>query len=133
MISSCKECEVPCCQTGPGPHKNITPEDYLENFGDIASYNTKCMALTAEGACNLWGTPDLPMACRVYVCQSKSYSKEELIKIDEVFDRECPTCGCEWVRGTYQGKIYHDICEVCGYTGKWTKEVVSRGRKKRKK
>jgi len=132
MIKSCEECEVPCCQTGPGPHQNVAPEDYLENFGDHASYNTKCIALTAEGACNLWGTSDLPMACRVYVCQSKSYTKLELEQIDEVFERECPNCGSEWLRGRFEGKNYIDICEMCGYEASWNKETISKGKRKRK-
>jgi len=133
MITSCQECGVPCCQTGPGPYKNISPEDYLENFGDHSSYNTKCIALTEEGKCNLWGTTDLPMACRVYVCQTKQYSKIELQHIDEVFERECPTCGCEWLRGKFQGKEYIDTCEICGYVGKWSRELINRGKQKRKK
>jgi len=130
MISTCKECTTPCCQAGPGPHKNLSPEDYLAIFATAESYNTKCIGLTAEGKCNLWGTPDLPVECRNFVCQTRQYSKEELSKIDDVIERDCPTCGCEWMLGTYIGKSYHDICEVCGYTGKWSKELVSRGKRK---
>ena len=130
MISSCSDCEVPCCQTGPGPHKNLPPDDYLENFGDAEAYNTKCIALTADGGCNLWGTPDFPHACRVYVCQTRSYTKDELEKIDEVIDRECPNCKSPWMVGKFISKDYHDSCEICGYLGKWKKEVVSRGKRK---
>ena len=130
MITSCKDCEVPCCATGPGPHKNLAPEEYLENFGDVAAYNTKCIALTAEGSCNLWGTADFPQACRVYVCQTRSYTKEELLKIDKVIDRECPSCSSRWLLRNFSGKDYEDICEVCGYQSRWIQKVLSEGKLK---
>ena len=53
--------------------------------------------------------------------------------IDEVFERECPTCGCEWLRCKYQKIGYVETCEICGYVGKWSLELVNKGKQKRKK
>jgi len=130
MISSCSECTVSCCQTGPGPHKSLPPDEYLENFGDSAAYNTKCIAFVPGVGCNLWGTPEFPQACRVYVCQTRSYTPQELKRISDVIDRECPSCGCEWLIGSYIGKEYHDSCEVCGHVTHWKRDTVTKGSKK---
>ena len=89
MINSCKDCKSVCCKTGPGPYDALPPREYLDNFGDISAYNTKCMALSNEGGCNLWGTPQFPIECRVYVCQTRSFTKKELSDIEHVFEREC--------------------------------------------
>lgn len=126
MISSCEDCKDSCCRTGPGPYKKLAPEDYLENFGDIASYNTKCTALR-NGQCTLWGTADLPVSCRIYVCQTKTYTAQELEIIDSVSEEECPNCGSEWLRKNFQLECCYDTCEVCGYLRKWVKEVVFKG------
>jgi hypothetical protein len=55
LIDSCADCKSICCQTGPGPYKRVTPEEYLENFGTTDNYNKECGALF-DGKCNLWGT-----------------------------------------------------------------------------
>ena len=130
MINSCEKCTTPCCRTGPGPYRNVSPEEYLENFSTSEAYNTKCIGLTDDGKCNLWLTPDLPIECRNYICQTRSYSAEELKKIDEVQDdRTCPNCKCNWMLGFWEGSFYYDTCEVCGYTIKWQRILERRGRR----
>ena len=124
MIKTCEECPNSCCKTGPGPYKNVSPEDYLENFATVEAYNTKCIAFTSEGKCNLWNTPDLPQECRTYICQTRSYTKKELEIIDDIFERECPNCGCSWLIGSWQNKIYFDTCEICGYQVAWEKTQI---------
>ena len=125
MIKSCKECKTPCCQCGPGPYKLMTPESYLESFGEVSAYNTKCMALDEKGQCRLWGTKDLPTECRTYVCQTRRYSKKELEVIDAVDDsRECPCCDMSYMLVTVEsnGEDWRETCERCGYTFVWVKD-----------
>jgi len=130
MIKSCEECNMPCCKTGPGPYASFSPEVYLENYATVESYNTKCIALSSDHKCNLWGTPDLPMECRNYICQTRQYSKSELEIIADVNDRECPNCGCSWTIGSLQKNIFIDKCEICGYSAIWTKSDVASGNTK---
>lgn len=77
MINSCVECKSKCCQTGTGPHKLVSPEEYLDNFGYASAYNMKCKHFV-NGKCNIWGTKHLPVDCRIYVCQTRLFNKNEL-------------------------------------------------------
>ena len=86
MIDSCKDCKSICCKTGPGPFEELEPEDYLDNFGTTDSYNTKCSALDKDDKCELWGTSDFPLECRTYVCQNRSFSKEELDTLNKLVE-----------------------------------------------
>ena len=122
LYNSCADCRQKCCKTGPGPYKVLEPEDYLENFGDTAAYNTKCKHLTASGRCSVWKTADFPAACRVYVCQSRRYTKEELrdinciVALDEGYDDYgCLDCKAQYV--LYRSPFEVE-CEICGC--KWT-------------
>jgi len=56
-----------------------------------------------------------------------------LTKIDEVYERDCPCCGSAWMRGFYKENFFYDICEICGYEVKWVKDIISKGKKIRKK
>ena len=127
MIKSCKKCTTPCCVTGPGPYAYVSPEEYIENFSLIEGYNTRCSALTETGKCSLWGTKHLPQECRVYICQTRSFSKDELKVINNVFERTCPKCECVWMLGSQHEGLYVDKCEVCGFERIWDETVVYEG------
>jgi hypothetical protein len=115
MISSCKDCKSICCKTGPGPHKPLMPDEYLENFGTTDAYNTKCVALKDDGLCSLWGSAKFPMECRTYVCQSRTFKPAELKKIDTVYDRECSNCDAEWqYLVNHKDGSWAQECPVCG-------------------
>lgn len=134
LINSCLECKTVCCKHGPGPHLPLEPETYLENFGEPEAYNTKCIALTDDNECSLWGTPSLPVECRQYVCHVKNYTEEELDTIDDIVERECPNCGCKWQILTAQkGNDWVEECEVCGHRLKWKGIIEKRGKRKLKK
>jgi len=125
MISSCKDCTNTCCKVGPGPYHSVRPEEYLEDFGEAAAYNTKCLALSNDNTCTLWGTPQFPHECRVYVCQNRSYTKEEIEDIDKVEEWECSECESAWMYVDNEpdgSNIY--TCPSCGYVAKWSKEVI---------
>lgn len=124
MIKSCKNCKNKCCQTGPGPHVEVESEEYLENFGTAEAYNTKCVELTDCGKCNAWGTNSLPSACRVYVCQNREYSDDELETINHVTEQEdfpCPNCGSV-VYLYFEEKEDLCECEACRYKWYWSHE-----------
>ena len=86
LVSSCQECKTKCCSVGPGPHKKVSPEVYLGNWGEYESYNTKCEAFV-DGKCANWGTDKLPLECRVYVCTSRKFSEAELETIAHLTGR----------------------------------------------
>lgn len=141
MIKSCSECKVKCCKTGPGPYEVLPPEEYLENFGTTDAYNTKCQELKPNGMCGIWGTPDFPLECRTYVCQTRKYSKEELDHIDAFQeDLECETCGsaliyAKEVKDSVDddhtvGRTWTLICETCGQTDEWQLTKASKGHKR---
>lgn len=126
MIKSCRQCQKKCCKTGPGPYKKLPPEEYLENFGHTDAYNTQCEALTDNGMCSIWKSPEFPIECRTYVCQSREYSQEELDTIENVIeDMECLKCERPYVLITGDGKDsdgnpwYSYECEGCGYEWTW--------------
>ena len=77
MIDSCNDCKVKCCSVGPGPYDIVSPEIFLYHFGEHDVYNKKCSAFVS-GKCIRWGTDLLPYECRVYVCSSRSFTKDEL-------------------------------------------------------
>lgn len=130
LVTSCKDCKTVCCKTGPGPHRKKTPEEYLENFGTVEAYNTKCMALGEDNLCTLWGTPDFPVECRTYICQSRYFSHEELKTINQVDeDFECTNCGMQWVLGKFVGSDWIHECENCGMKVRWKKKIEKRGKK----
>jgi len=86
MINNCKDCQVKCCSAGPGPYKTVDPEVWLLNFGEHNMYNKKCSEFI-NGKCNLWGSPRMPLECRVYVCSSRSFSIDELKEISNLTGR----------------------------------------------
>lgn len=102
MITSCQDCKTNCCKIGPGPYRKLSPVDYLENFGTISAYNTKCTALKDDGTCNLWGTSKFPDECRTYVCQVRSFTKNELAAIRKV----------DWKPTMEPGADRYKKCEV---------------------
>ena len=83
MINTCDKCKSICCRTGPGPYVKLTPRKYINRFGDIDAYNTQCMYLV-KNKCIVWNTSKQPFDCKVYVCQSRAYSKAELDRIKEL-------------------------------------------------
>jgi hypothetical protein len=119
---------------GPGPHKILPPEEYLENFGTSDAYNTKCVAFSDEGKCNLWGTAEFPLACRTHVCNVKIFTKKELDDIERVDeDRECPKCETPWMLGKWGDRKkteWVDTCENCGHTHMWKKINLDKKSKK---
>ena len=86
LVSSCSDCKTKCCKFGPGPYKRLPPHEFLENYGSIDGYNTRCNKLTNSGKCKLWGTPVLPIECRIFVCQNKKFTKKELKSISDIVD-----------------------------------------------
>lgn len=88
MIKSCSECKTPCCRVGPGPYVAKPFPEYYENSAIYKGYNTKCEWFDEETSkCTVWGTKKLPVECKIYVCTSREYSKEELQKIKRITDR----------------------------------------------
>jgi len=91
MISSCQKCKTKCCRTGPGPvWKKMKVHKYLDNFSTPTVYNRVCENFQVKtGHCALWGTPKLPVECRVYVCTTRSYTKKELSDIRAIARADC--------------------------------------------
>ena len=87
MIDNCHDCKTKCCQSGPGPHELVTPQHYLINYGEFENYNKKCSAFMDE-KCSLWGSPEMPLECRTFVCTFRSFTKPELSKIAELLGRK---------------------------------------------
>lgn len=82
MIKSCQECKTKCCKNGPGPYKPLPFNEWFDKAVTYNGYNTKCENFNEEsGNCDVWSTPQLPLACIVYVCGMREYSKEELENI----------------------------------------------------
>jgi len=82
VIKSCQECKTKCCKTGPGPYRRVLKYKYLKNFESHKNYNVACASFDLKTEkCSLWGTHLLPLDCRVYVCHSREYSKQELFDI----------------------------------------------------
>lgn len=128
LVSSCEDCKQKCCQFGPGPYKILAPEKFLENYNYADAYNTKCAALTSDGRCSVWGTEDFPIACRVHVCTNRSFTEEELKKIDQVnHERECDECDASYVLTYYDEKIkaWVDECESCSNKIGWKKVDIT--------
>ena len=128
MIKSCKQCKGNCCKTGPGPYKLLSPENYLENYSILESYNTRCMALSENNECRIWKTKELPVACRVHICTNKIFSAKERKDIESVVERECVYCEAPWTLCENISTVYVDEiptelweyhCEVCGKTYYW--------------
>lgn len=130
LVKSCFDCKAVCCKHGPGPHRSLPPEEYLENFGTEDAYNTKCMALSEDGKCTIWGTKDFPHVCRVHVCNQKIFTPQELKEISQVDDEyECPNCEVSWTRGYDKDGTFIRECEICGHKTEWKGKVVSRGKR----
>ena len=129
LVNSCGECKAICCQHGPGPYLPLEPEEYLENFSTSEAYNTKCMALDDSGRCSLWGTPKFPHVCKTHVCNQRIFTPKELENIEQVDERECPNCGCEWTLFKGKGNSWENECEICGHTIEWKGRMVKRGKK----
>jgi len=87
MISSCKDCQTKCCSVGPGPYELIEAEQFLLNYGENDNYNKKCIAFM-HGKCTYWGKSRMPLDCKIYVCQVRSFSKLELNTIAALTGRE---------------------------------------------
>jgi len=88
MIDSCSGCKSNCCKVGPGPYKKVTPEIFLQNFGEFESYNTRCDGLSEENTCTYWNTKKMPQECKEYVCSSRSFSTAELNEIANLTGRK---------------------------------------------
>jgi hypothetical protein len=122
MIKSCADCKTRCCKTGPGPYTKLSAQDYLEVFGETEGYNTRCENLSNSGKCRVWGTKDFPVECRIYVCQTRSYSAKEINAIKKITDEEvCISCRTPWVidhgRNNYE-------CENCG--SEWNRSMIKK-------
>jgi len=123
MIDSCQQCTTNCCQHGPGPHKIVKMQTYLDNFEDPKGYNQRCEHLGNDGKCGIWNTPKLPEECRTFVCHIRKFSKKELKRISQVHDYDCPECGRKWsVR--LGGKYFRQMCEACGAEWRWKMEMI---------
>ena len=85
MISSCAECTTKCCRSGPGPYKTVSVDDWLSHKPKGSErYNTKCEHFNEErGICNIW--ENAPIVCKVFVCAIRTYSKQELKRIDRLW------------------------------------------------
>lgn len=134
LIKSCSDCKAICCKTGPGPYKILSPNEYLEGFGTFEAYNTRCAAIGENNECTLWGTDQLPLECRIHVCNSKEFSKKELQTIENVYERECQNCESQWViiYDTKDDKTIEE-CEACGHKFEWTMKPIKSKKKGRKK
>jgi len=86
MIDNCGDCKTKCCRAGPGPYKKMPPEMFLANYGEFENYNVQCEAFVDE-KCSLWGTPEMPLECRIFVCPTKTYTDLELNKIAKLTGR----------------------------------------------
>lgn len=87
MISSCSDCKTKCCRSGPGPYNKVSVEDWvLRKVEGSKRYNTACEHFNTDTEeCEVWETA-LPLQCAVYVCGVRTYTGEELEKIDELLD-----------------------------------------------
>lgn len=121
MVKNCASCKTKCCKTGPGPYRSLPAKKYLERFGDAGAYNTKCENLK-KGKCSVWKTPDFPVECFIYVCQTRTYTKDELKKIESVDSWDsCPRCKTDyhltkWIK---KDKKYKLECPSCEYEWEW--------------
>ena len=117
--NTCKECPANCCHFGTGEY--ILPvKKFLAGYMTTDSFNTRCENLTSKNNCKVWGTPKLPIECRVHVCHNRYFSKEEIARINEVEDWSCINCGTKWMlhrRVTRTTDTYE--CEVCGEVHEW--------------
>jgi len=86
MIDNCQDCKTKCCSVGPGPYETIDHEVFLLNYGENDNYNKKCKALV-DDKCIFWGTDKMPLDCRIYVCQVRSFSESELKNIAKITGR----------------------------------------------
>ena len=119
MIKSCTDCKTKCCKTGPGPYKIRKVDTYLDNFGTPENYNTKCEHFTRSGKCRVWGTRDLPLECRTYVCTNRQYSKKEMDVIKQTDDwNSCGKCKTPYAR-FLGGKKWKWECVNCGHKWSW--------------
>jgi len=84
MIKSCKDCETPCCRTGPGPWDSQTHQTYLDNFNTTAGYNTECEHYCQNRGCTVWGTAKFPLVCRTFICNVRQFSEDEINEIDRI-------------------------------------------------
>lgn len=117
---TCAECPANCCTFGTG-ERVLKVSKFLEGYMTTDSVNTCCENLTPQHTCKLWGTPKLPVECRVHVCHNRSFSKDEVIRIDSVDpDKTCTYCGAQWVLTSYKGGVFKEMCEICGDEYTWT-------------
>jgi len=103
---------------------------YLDVFGKPDSYNTKCSKLTEDNCCSVWGTMDLPMECRTYVCQTREFSKVEIsalkffnrtaLKVEDLSQTMRVTTGCAWC-GQYPLQVGHT--KRCPNRPSWWKRM----------
>lgn len=71
---------------GPGPHDLVGPEVFLLNYGYDDLYNKKCEGFM-HGKCIYWSTDKIPLECKIYVCQNRSFSESELENIKKLTGR----------------------------------------------
>ena len=84
MITSCDECgENNCCKFGVGAHEVLAVDLFIKKYGTPRVYNTQCEGLE-DGKCKYWGTDKLPMICKTWVCSVRTYTREEIKKINKL-------------------------------------------------
>lgn len=87
MIDNCGDCKTKCCRSGPGPYRIVPPKAWLFKLQGSQKYNSMCANFDPEkGICKAWNTGDIPIVCKTYVCGLRTYSKEELEKIDYLLE-----------------------------------------------
>lgn len=122
---TCAECPANCCIFGTGD-RVLKVKKFLEGYMTTDSVNSRCENLTPQKTCRLWGTPKLPVECRVHVCHNRHFSEEEIAKIDSICDDvECANCKTKWLvnhRKNFRTDIWE--CEVCGEVYVWNVTVT---------
>lgn len=77
-----------CCKVGPGPWQAKPFDIFYHEAPTYKGYNTRCENWDPKsGNCSIWDSKDLPMECRIFVCQNRTYTKKELSKIKALTEK----------------------------------------------
>ena len=89
-----------CCKMGPGPYTKIPFDKWIFTLTPYKLYNHMCENYdeTTE-KCKLWGTPELPIGCEIYICTNRTFTEEELEHIKKRTDEYVDGLG----KGKYKG------------------------------